>query len=77
MHVLAVPSSGSNSGEIATTACGQQLTNRGKCTVHGTADGQTIAIPFQDMDVELPIASIPNCVSTGNTVVIHEDGGEI
>ena len=57
---VVVPSSGSKSGEIATTACGKQLTNRGKCTVHGTADGQIIAIPFQDMDVELPIASIQN-----------------
>ena len=53
-----VPGSGSKSGESATTACGKQLTNRGTCTVHGTADGQTIAIPFQDMDVELPIASV-------------------
>ena len=46
-----VPSSGSKSVETATTASGKQLNNLGKCTVHGTVDGQTIAIPFQDMDV--------------------------
>ena len=42
-----VPSSGSKSGETATTACGKQSTSCGKCTVHGTADKQTNAIPFQ------------------------------
>ena len=66
-HVV-VPSPGSKSGETATTACGKQLTNQGTCTVHGTADGQTIAIPFQDMDVEL---------TAGNTVMFHEDGGDM
>ena len=50
-----IPSLGSSTGETATTACGKELRNRGKCTVHGRADGQDIAVPFQDMAVALPI----------------------
>ena len=72
-----VPSSGSISGETATTACGKQLVNRGKCTVHGTTDGQKNSIPFQDMDVELPIISVQKCVKSGHSVTFHEDGGEM
>lgn len=72
-----MPSSGSKSGEIAPTACEKHMTNRGKFTEHGTADGQTIAIPFQGMDVELPIASVQKSVKSGNAVMFHEDGGEM
>ena len=64
--------------ETTTAACKTQLTNRGKCTVHGTADGQNIAIPFQDTDVELPIASVQTQIcKSGNTVMSHEDGGKM
>ena len=45
------------------------------CTVHGTADGQKVAIPLLDIDVELPIASIRKCVKHADTVMSHEDGG--
>ena len=41
-----MPSLGSSTGETATTACGKELRNRGKCTVHGRTDGQEIAVPF-------------------------------
>ena len=36
-----------------------------------------IAIAFQDMDVELPIVSVQQCVKSGNTVMFHEYGGEM
>ena len=72
-----VPSSGTKSGETATTASGKQLTNRGKCTVHGTVDGQKHRNPFQDMDVELPLASVQKCVKSGNTVMLRENGGDM
>ena len=36
-----------------------------------------IAIPFQDMDVELPIASVQKCVKSESTAMFHEDGGEM
>ena len=51
--------------------------NRGKVTVSGTADSQKISIPFQDMDVELPIVSVRKCVKAGKDVRFFEDGGEL
>ena len=72
-----VPSPGSKSGETATTTCEKQLAHPGKSTEHGTADGQNIAIPFQDMDVDLPTASAQQRVTSGNRVMSHGDGGEM
>ena len=74
---MVVPSSGSINGETATTACGKKLVNRGKCLIKGKSDGQNIAIPFQDMDVELPIVSVRKCVKSGNDVSFFEGGGEL
>jgi hypothetical protein len=74
---LVVPSTGSVSGETATTARGKKLVNRGKCRIRGSADGQALAIPFQDMDVELPIVSVRKCVKSGKDVNFFEGGGEL
>ena len=74
---LVVPSSGSMSGETATTACGKRLTNRGKCRIRGKSDNQELVIPFQDMDVELPIVSVRKCVKSGKDVNFFEGGGEL
>ena len=73
---MVVPSKGSLRGETATTAGGGTLVNRGKCTIHGSFDGQFVEIPFQDMDVELAMASIQTCVKPGRTVTFHENGGK-
>ena len=72
-----MPSLGSSVGETATTACGAELRNRGKCTVHGRADGQEIAVPFQDMAVTLPIISVRKCVKSGKDIIFFEHGGEM
>ena len=72
-----MPSLGSSTGETATTACGAELRNRGKCTVHGQADGQEIAVPFQDMAVTLPIISVRKCVKSGKDIILFENGGEM
>ena len=64
-------------GETATTACGGVLVNRGKCVVSGTANGQKVSIPFQDMDVELPIVSVRKCVKSEKYVRFNEEGGEM
>ena len=74
---LVVPSSGSLKGETATTACGKTLKNNGKCVISGTADSQHISVPFQDMDVELPIISVRKCVKSGKDVRFFEGGGEL
>ena len=72
-----VPSSGSRRGDVATTACGAQMKNRGKCVISGVADGQKVSIPFQDMDVELPILSVRQSVKSGQRVSFFEGGGEL
>ena len=74
---LVIPSKGSLRGETATTACGGILVNRGKCVVHGSSDGQEVSIPFQDMDVELPIVSVRKCVKAGKDVKFYEGGGQL
>ena len=74
---LVVPSKGSIKGETATTACGGILVNRGKVTISGTTNGQKVSIPFQDMDVELPIVSVRKCVKSGKDVRFNEEGGEM
>ena len=70
-----LPSRGSLVGETATTACGVELKNHGKCVVHGQAGDQEISIPFQHMDVELPILSARKCCKTGKRVVLEDGGG--
>ena len=74
---LVVPSRGSLKGETATTACGKVLRNNGKCTISGTSDSQQITVPFQDMDVELPIISVRKCVKSGKDVRFFEGGGDL
>ena len=74
---LVIPSKGSLRGETATTACGGILVNRGKVVVHGSSDGQEVSIPFQDMDVELPIVSVRKCVKAGKDVRFYEGGGQL
>ena len=74
-HVI--PSSGSLRGETATTACGRTLKNHGKCIISGTSDSQRITVPFQDMDVELPIISVRKCVTSGKDVRFFENGSEL
>ena len=74
---LVVPSRGSLKGETATTACGKALRNNGKCVISGTSDSQNITVPFQDMDVELPIISVRKCVKSGKDVRFFEGGGEL
>ena len=74
---LVIPSTGSVSGETATTACGKRLVNRGKCRIKGASDNQELIIPFQDMDVELPIVSVRKCVKSGKDVSFFEGGGEL
>ena len=53
------------------------LKNRGKCVISGVADGQKVSIPFQDMDVELPILSVRQSVKSGQRVSFFEGGGEL
>ena len=53
------------------------MKNRGKCVISGVADGQKVSIPFQDMDVELPILSVRQSVKSGQRVCFFEGGGEL
>ena len=53
------------------------MKNRGKCVISGVADGQKVSIPFEDMDVELPILSVRQSVRSGQNVSFFKGGGEL
>lgn len=64
-------------GVSATTAGGQKLVNKGRCTVHGTVDGHEFPIAFKDMETELPILSVRKMVKRNNEVKFEKGGGFI
>jgi hypothetical protein len=68
----------SRRGDSATTACGKKLINKGRCIIHATAQGESFAIAFKDMETELPILSVRKIVKKGcNDVRFKQGGGSI
>ena len=64
-------------GDTATTAGGQKLVNKGRCSVHGMVDNHEFPIAFKDMETELPILSVRKMVKRNNEVKFKKDGGFI
>ena len=64
-------------GDTATTAGGQKLVNKGRCSVHGMVDGHEFPIAFKDMETELPILSVRKMVKRNNEVKFKKSGGFI
>ena len=64
-------------GDTATTAGGQKLVNKGRCSVHGMVDNHEFPIAFKDMETELPILSVRKMVKRNNEVKFKNDGGFI
>ena len=67
----------SRRGDTATTACGMELKNKGRCAVHGTVDDLPFSVAFKDMEVELPILSVRKMVRRNNDVRFSGKGGTI
>ena len=64
-------------GDSATTAGGQKLVNKGRCSVNGMVDNHEFPIAFKDMETELPILSVRKMVKRNNEVKFKKDGGFI
>ena len=67
----------SRRGAGAECANGGFIKERGEVKIHVEIDGEQHVIPFKDMDVSMPIASMRRTVKCGNRLVIDEDGGSI
>ena len=62
-------------GDTATTAGGQKLVNKGRCSLHSMVGGHEFPIAFKDMETELPILSVHKMVKRNNGVQFKKDGG--
>jgi hypothetical protein len=67
----------SERGDCATTACGQQLVNKGRVQIKATAQGADFNVAFKDMETELPILSVRKMVKKNHDVRFRRDGGSI
>ena len=64
-------------GAAAETAGGDQVTFDGEVELTGYIDGELHTIPFVDMKVSMPIASMRKTVKCGNDLMITDYGGII
>ena len=71
------PTPSSERGEGATTACGRELLNKGRCVVSGSVQDSPYKIAFKDMEVEIPILSVRKMVRRNNQVKFNNRGGTI
>ena len=62
-------------GRSAETACGGKVEIEGEIDLTGEIDGAMHTIPFYDMQVSMPIASMRRTVKAGNDLLITEEGG--
>ena len=67
--------SGRRKGKSAETACGGKVGIEGEVELTGEIDGAVHTIPFFDMKVSMPIASMRRTVKAGNDLLITEEGG--
>ena len=77
---LATQGSEQDVGDAATSACGGVIVNNGKVTVNANVtdkNGKVIdfPIPFNNMNVQLPILSLRNTMKRGHTARLNEKGG--
>ena len=71
------PTASSRKGAGAECADGTFLEDRGEARCAVEIDGAKHVIPFKDMNVSMPIASMRRTVRCGNRLLIEEDGGTI
>ena len=71
-----------DNASCATTACGGVVSNNGKVTVAASVKdrrGETMdfPIPFNNMEVQIPILSLRNTMKRGHTARLNQRGGYI
>ena len=64
-------------GRSAETACGGHVEIDGELEITGLIDNELHTIPFYDMKVSMPIASMRRTVKAGNDLCIQPEGGWI
>ena len=65
-------------GAGASSACGGHIEERGEVRVNCEIDGDVHKIPYRDMDVSMPIASMQRIIKDGhNQLVISPTEGYI
>ena len=74
---LVKPTVASEAGDFATTAGGQRLFNKGRCTVHATVNGRPFDVAFKDTETELPILSDRKIIRKGHDVRFRRLGSTI
>ena len=69
-----IASMASSRGEEATTAGGHQLKNEGRCRVVATVDRHDFPMPFQNMQVDIPILIVRKYVKSGFSFHFSDEG---
>ena len=64
-------------GKGAECANGGRLQIKGDIRLKGRIDDEIYTVPFKDMDVSMPIASMPQVVANGSDLLISLDGAKI
>ena len=70
-------SEGQKRGAFAQTATGDKLYDEGEFTFEGNCDGVPPTITFNNMKIDMPVASVRRFVAAGNDVFFVEGGGAI
>ena len=71
-HLARLASPGTHGAECAN---GGTLDIDGELEIAGTNDGRLHVIPFKDMQVSLPIASMRQAIDKGSKLIIQKGGG--
>ena len=74
---LVRPCAAKRRGKSAETACGGSVTIDGDIDLTGWIGDDLHTIPFNDMKVSMPIASMRQTIKAGNSLFITDGGGYI
>ena len=74
---LVAPLPEGKKGRGAETASGDHVEIRGTISLAGHVDGHEHVVPFNDMKISMPIASMQQTIKKGNDLSITPDGGTI
>ena len=60
-------------GDVATTAGGHELKQKGRCKVNTMINDHEMPIVFSNLKVDVPILSVRRMVKLGNDVIFTEN----
>ena len=74
---LVTPLPEGKKGKGAETASGDRVEIKGTISLSGHVDGHEHTVPFNDMKISMPIASMRQTIKKGNDLYITPEGGTI